>query len=134
MPDDDIWYFWNIFILIFAMLESMLYPYFTAQGFPENYLNPSLVLLYLCQIVFTIDIILNFFLALKVKGDESDYILHIEKIGINYLKTNFLRDLLLTLPLGMVSYFIPRLKILYLVKSVRIERFFKFFKPSFFMP
>ena len=84
--------------------------------------------------MFTIDIILNFFLALKVKGDEADYVTHFEKIGLNYLKTNFLRDLLLTTPLGMVSYVFPKLKILYLIKAVRIERFFKFFKPSFFMP
>ena len=29
-PNNDMWYFWNLFILPFCLIESMGYPYFTA--------------------------------------------------------------------------------------------------------
>jgi hypothetical protein len=78
---------------------------------------------------------LNFFVARKVEGDESIVISHIEKIGYQYLKRQFLFDVILVLPLGTIGlYYHPEFKYLYLIKGLRIKAFFKFFKQSFYMP
>jgi len=30
LPSGDFWYYWNIFILLFATIDFILYPYYTA--------------------------------------------------------------------------------------------------------
>lgn len=62
-PTSDFWYYWNIFILLFATIDFILYPYYTAQGFPEEYNHPGIILIYISSFMFFIDLILNFFLA-----------------------------------------------------------------------
>ena len=84
----------------------------------------------LCEIVFILDIILRFFVAKNVEGDESDFITHFEKIGISYLKGSFMFDFILMFPFG----FILQNDLFHLIKSMRIQKFFKFFEPSFFGP
>ena len=85
--------------------------------------------------MFLIDIILNFFVAQKVEGNEEDYILHLEKIGLKYLKSKFIFEFIILLPLGFIgSFYDKKLSLLHLIKFCRVNRFIKFFKPSFFMP
>ena len=86
LPTGDFWYLWNIFILLFATIDFILYPYYTAQGFPDfHYYDPGWLLILISSMVFLIDLILNFFVAQTVEGDEADYVIHIEKIGLKYL-------------------------------------------------
>ena len=88
-----------------------------------------------CEVIFVLDIILRFFVARNVEGDESEFIIHIEKLGLAYLKGSFWLDLLLILPLGFIGkYYSDSYQFLHLVKSMRIQKFFKFLEPTFFGP
>jgi hypothetical protein len=135
LPTGDFWYYWNIFILLFATIDLILYPYYTAQGFPNDIYHPGCILIYISSLIFFFDLILNFFVAQKVEGDESDYVMHIEKIGLKYIYGKFIFDFIVLLPLGMLgSLYSRKLYLLHLIKVERVNRFVRFFKPSFYMP
>lgn len=92
-------------------------------------------ILYTASVFFLLDIILNFFVARKVEGDESDFIVHIEKLGLMFLKERFGFKLVVLAPLGFIFERYDRnLKLLHLIKLLRAESFLKFFQPSFFGP
>ena len=60
LPTGDFWYYWNIFILLFATIDFILYPYYTAQGFPKDIYHPGCILIYISSLIFCMDLILNF--------------------------------------------------------------------------
>ena len=73
------------------------------------------------QVIFSLNIVINFLLATKVEGDEEIYVLDPQHIAINYIKGNFLIDLILTLPLGFLGDVIhPSFKLLHMIKAYRI--------------
>ena len=135
LPSNKAWYFWNLLLLVPSLIECIVYPYYTAQGFPEDPKDPMYYILLGASIFFFLDIFMNFFVARKVEGDESDFIVHIEKLGLLYLKESFGVKLVVLAPLGFVFEPYNRsLKLLHLIKLQRVESFFKFFQPSFFGP
>jgi hypothetical protein len=70
-----------------------------------------------------------------VEGDEADYVMHIEKIGSKYLHGKFIFDFIVLLPLGFLgSIYNKSYGLLHLIKAARVNRFLRFFKPSFYMP
>jgi hypothetical protein len=72
-----------------------------------------------------------------VEGDEADYVIHIEKIGLKYLQGKFIFDFIVLLPLGFLGTNFTNnqsLELLHLIKAARVNRFLRFFKPSFYMP
>ena len=135
LPSHKAWYFWNLILLIPSLIECIVYPYYTAQGFPEDPKDPMYYILLSASIFFFLDIFMNFFVARKVEGDESDFIVHIEKLGLMYLKERFGFKLVVLAPLGFIfEKYNRNLKLLHLIKLLRVESFFKFFQPSFFGP
>ena len=52
---------WNILKLIVCLVTTLLYPYYSVNGFPEVYTNSFWQLLIL-EAVFTLEILMRFFL------------------------------------------------------------------------
>ena len=92
-------------------------------------------LLLAAQIFFLLDILVNFFLATRVEGDEEIYVTDPIQISINYLKGKFITDLILTLPFGFLGNLInPIFSVLHLLKAYRIQQFYFFFQATFYQP
>ena len=85
----------NFLIMILAIYSTFSATYIAAFGFPTK--KSSVVLNNLVEVVFWIEILLNFFQWYK---DEVEYkpVKDVRKIAYRYLRTNFIIDLLATIP------------------------------------
>jgi len=62
-------------------------------------------------------------------------VMHIEKLGLKYIYGKFSFDFIVLLPLGLLGALWNRkLGLLHLIKALRVNRFLRFFKPSFYIP
>lgn len=86
-----------------AVTEFLIYPFSMAFGFPANEHHPVNTALLITNLIFFLDIAINFFLAIRKEGDQEEYITKFERISVIYLKSNFLSDLFIALPLGYLG-------------------------------
>ena len=82
--------------MLLSLYSTFSATYIAAFGFPTN--KRDIVLNNLVEIVFWMEILLSF---LQWYKDELDYkpVRDVQKIAYRYLKTNFLIDLMATIPL-----------------------------------
>ena len=111
---------WNIFKLFVCFITTMMYPYYSVNGFPVLWSTQFIFLVFL-ELVFGFEIILKFFLQeLDEKGQSLYFPLEI--VATNYLRSEFLIDLFVLLPLGGIfSEIDDRWKILWLIKAYRLK-------------
>lgn len=116
-----------------AILEFLVYPFALAFGFPESENHPVNISLLITNLIFFLDIALSFLLAVRKEGDQEEYVTNFEKISVLYLKSNFVEDLLIALPLGYIGKCLHQsLEILYAIKVSRLNQIRKFLQPSFY--
>ena len=104
--------------ILSCLVTTLIYPYYTLNGYPEKLTN-GLVLLFCLEGIFLVDIITKFFL-LEINEAGKTIYKPLEQVAGDYIKGMFLFDLLTWLPLGMLQDYEPNLKILWLIKSVRV--------------
>lgn len=75
MPKSNFYIVWNIFGLFFALIESILYPFIMAQGLPDSFSHPIVLMIICSNTFFAFDIILHFFVAVCKEGESEDYIM-----------------------------------------------------------
>jgi hypothetical protein len=97
-----------------------MYPFYNVNGFPP-FSSYKFIQLALLDSVFLVDIILNFFMQeLDEKGHSKN--LPLETIAQNYLRGDFLLDLIVFVPWGGIFSLVDnRLKFLWLIKALRIK-------------
>jgi len=133
LPTNQMYLTWVTGRLVFSLVEFILYLHGAAHGFPEDKITKSI--LGVSQVVFLVDIVLNFLRARKKEGDTDEYITDFTLNSKTYLDTQFTRDLCLTLPLGFLGMQInPYFRILHLIKALRVQEIHNFFDPKFIMP
>jgi len=122
LPDNSIYFYFTILRLFSSMMETILYPFGAAQGFPDDFYHPMNLLLSISEFLFTLDIALRFFKAFKIEGDEEKYEKDLKNIAIHYYNGRFQKDLLLFFPFGeILSRFHPKLGVFYFLKSLRLK-------------
>lgn len=124
---------WNILKLIVCLVTTLQYPYYSVNGFPEIYTSQFWQLMML-EAVFGLDILLRFFLQeLDEDGKQQD--LPLEEVASNYLKNQFVIDLIAIIPFGAIfSSFDERLAFLWLIKAIRITDLKFYMSDRFFKP
>ena len=76
--------------------------------------------------IFGVDIIINFLLQ-KLDEEGKSQNLPLETVAVEYLKTEFLTDLIVILPLGgLMSLYDQRLEIFWLIKAIRIKDLYNY--------
>lgn len=120
--------------LVFSLVEAVLYPYGMASAFDPDPTSAANVMLTLAQLLFAFDIVLKFFLAIKVESyDDSKYTSNLSVISTTYVKTGFIADLVLALPLGFLGAGLSQhFKVLHLIKVARARTFFSAFQPKLY--
>jgi hypothetical protein len=89
-----------VFVVLNCIISSLLYYYLAAFGVPA-YDSPTFKKCIFFEIVFLLDMILQFFLEYK---PEDSYKLerNLYKIGIKYLKGDFFRDFFVLIPIEII--------------------------------
>lgn len=132
-PDDNIRTKWELMITVLLIFTSIMTPYRIAFYDVDG--TGWIIVDYLTDIIFTIDIVLNFFSAYYDNNDELVY--NRKVIAIRYLKSWFFVDLISVLPLSLLMDTndftslarIARLPKLYrLIKMTKLARIFKILK------
>ena len=126
--------FLNVWLSIF---NSMQWPYFIAFGFPDQpYLkDPNLIFILIGEVFDMMNISFRFFMAYKNEGNR--YETNLQKIQSKYIKGDFIIDLIIFIPWGLLSVTSPKLKwtrILFTLKTVRIKKLFAFLDKSVISP
>jgi hypothetical protein len=119
-PDSAFYGFWIIFRLLFVLLEFIIYPYGAATQFSDDFI----LLLIIAQSVFVLDIIFNFFKAIRVEADQREFITKLHLIVDTYYHGELLKDLILTIPWGFIGTLIHKsLRFLHMIKALRFFAF-----------
>lgn len=116
--DSEIYNFWEIFLGMVSIICSVNYAYFTAFGFPFRYVSLSdtfatakdypfdtamIIFWFLIEFLFGLDIVLNF---LREFRDDNTFkpIRDIQKIAERYVKTQFILDMIATIPFNYILH------------------------------
>jgi voltage-gated potassium channel len=122
---------WDLIILVLVIASCLLIPFQIAFQHGTDWRGTEIV--YLIDLFFLIDIVLNFFTSYRHKGAE---ITDRKKTSVRYLKTLFVIDLLANFPLDAFFlmfqespvYGISLVLILRLPRLLRIVRMFVIFR------
>jgi len=110
----------------------MAYPFYTLHGFPSVH-DSTFWLMVVFELIFLIDIFVRFFLQnINEVGESLNN--SIEEISLAYLQGRFWVDCITLVPFGMLSYFDSRLKVFWLIKSIRIKEFNYYLSDKFCRP
>jgi hypothetical protein len=106
LPNSNIKRLWQFIVFMFLMYFVFLIPIDIGWNFEcitkdKGELLKKTILL--CSLVFFIDIVLNFLSAYT--NDRNQYVTDIKLIAQNYIKSNFIFDLLAVLPFNQLSTF-----------------------------
>ncbi len=118
---------WDFLILFLIIISALLIPYQFA--FQHKITFTGSLLVYLIDILFIVDIILNFNTSFRVAGKE---IIDSKEIKQRYLKTSFITDVIATVPFDILFLVWPGYEIegisivlwLRLFRLVRLKRLF----------
>ena len=113
---------WEIFIILLAMVSIFKIPYDLVFE-NSNYLS-SLFLVLVIDILFILDIFLNFHCSYRESGIE---ILNPDTIKNNYLKKYFKVDLIANFPFDLIALFLLKDFFVYGISIVLIMRLLKGF-------
>ena len=109
LPTDPVYGAWNLVLEIFNLNNFMYYPYYTTFGFPKKiFSSVNFLLLIVSEIFHFLNILVSFFKAYKVSGNEK-FITKFEKVWKNYFHGQFLIDFVVFLPLGLLGNIHPDL-------------------------
>jgi hypothetical protein len=122
---------WDLFVLVLIIASCLLIPFQIAFQHVTNWSGTELV--YLIDLFFLIDIVLNFFTSSRHKGAE---ITDRKKTAAHYLKTLFVIDLVANFPLDaffmmfqdIQVYNVSLVLILRIPRLLRIVRMFVIFR------
>lgn len=130
IPQGNLYISWKVIIVILSTIELLVYPFIAAFGVSNDHNNMVTFVLDVLTLVFVIDIILNFFKA--VRKDDMQFIKEHLVIVETYLRGGFFLDLLITIPWGSIfSKYDEKLIILNLIKVLRVIAILDFFSPKF---
>jgi hypothetical protein len=93
-------------------------------GFKDIMLFTKIVII-TSQLVFIVDIFLNFFVAIRKQGYGKELLLEQKQIMKMYLKEKFIYDIVLTVPFGL--FFHESVKYLHLIKVFRTREVISYF-------
>ncbi len=118
---------WDFLILFLIFISVLLIPYQFA--FQHKISFTGSIVVYLIDLFFIVDIILNFNTSFRVAGKE---ILEFKETKKKYLKTNFITDLVATIPFDILFLLWPGYEIegisivlwLRLLRLIRLKRLF----------
>lgn len=110
---------WDFFIGILIIISCMLIPFQIA--FQHVVLRPGTEILYLIDLFFIIDIILNFFTSYRHEGTD---ITERKKTATHYLRTFFIVDLIANFPWDLFFLFIDDIWI-YSISLALVLRVFR---------
>ena len=113
---------WDLFILVLIIASCLLIPFQIAFRHVTDWSGTEIV--YLIDLFFLIDIVLNFFTSYRHKGTE---IADRKKVSAHYLKTLFVIDLLANFPLDAFFLMFQDIQVysVSLVLILRIPRFLR---------
>ena len=97
-PDNKARGRWELTVTILLLLTLLITPW--NLGFAEEENTETIVFETLLDIVFFVDLIVNFFFAFNDKNTEL--VDDSRTIAVTYLKTWFIVDLVATLPLNLI--------------------------------
>jgi hypothetical protein len=97
-PDNKARARWELTVTILLLLTLLITPW--NLGFSEEENTETIVFESLLDIVFFVDLIVNFFFAFNDKNTEL--VDDSRTIAVTYLKTWFIVDLVATLPLNLI--------------------------------
>ena len=116
---------WNVLRLISCLVSTLIYPYYTVNGFPYFTDNEERKMgfrfLVSLEAFFGLDICLKFFIQ---QNDDrgSPMNLSLSEVAQQYLTGMFLFDIICFLPLGFLFSLIdPKLKFMWLIKTFRLK-------------
>lgn len=137
MPDSKFKTFWNITIILLLAYTSTVVPFQVA--FINHDSDFATILNYLVDLLFGVDIFVNFFSAYEMRNQKKE--IRLKKIAYEYLTGWFFLDLLATFPTQMILESeeknqgvnklarLARIPRLYrLTRVIRIFKIFKLFK------
>lgn len=99
MPENDLKKLWDILIAMILIYSAVVLPYRIA--FIDIDSTEMLILDFIFDSLFTLDIFLSFFSAYV--DNEDNVVKNRKKIVINYLKTWFSIDLISVLPISYIT-------------------------------
>jgi len=70
LPDESWYGIWAITLSLFSITNAIQYPFFVAFGFPHH-MNLQMWMLYLGELMVSMNIIFSCFCAYKNEGDEK---------------------------------------------------------------
>jgi hypothetical protein len=113
---------WDFLILILIIISVLLIPYQFA--FQHKITNTGSLIVYLIDLFFIADIILNFRTSYRVAGKE---ILEFKETKNRYLKASFITDLIATIPFDLLFLLWPgyELEGISIVLWLRLLRLFR---------
>ena len=125
-PDTSFFLIWKVLFGLACIVTAFLYPYCTAYGFSNDLGTPQMTFLLSGEFISSLNIFFSFFLAYKDEGSDV-YETDPKKIRARYIKNELVWDLFILIPWGLLSYIgrsFQFLEILWVIKSIRIEKLF----------
>ena len=125
---------WNVFIGLNCLYTTLIYPFYTMNGFPhKSSANFSIILA--SEFFFFVDIVVSFFTqGVDDEGKSKSETLDV--VATNYYySTYFKMDLISFIPWGLFgTMFDRRLKFLWVVKALRIDNLNYYMQDKMIMP
>lgn len=118
---------WNLYITFCCLFSCYNYSFIAAFG------NETVLQMFIFEITFAIDMIINFFTEIAPLTEKAKPERRLDIIAKNYLKSQFLIDLVPLIPIQIFSYRSKELRLLYLPKIIRLRRGFKLFNTNSIM-
>lgn len=132
LPDSWFKLFYDIFISILIIFNIIITPLIIG-GIINNIILDYIMIV--CDVIFIIDLFINFFTAYY--SDENELIYELPKIALNYLSTWFVIDLLGSVPIYTIVYIIDTtigfkgkyqiFKFFRLLKLLRLSKLYKMY-------
>lgn len=118
--------YFNLIVTVACLLSSYMYVYMAAHRISvESIQDPEAVLMVVFEVIFLIDILVNFMLSYEHETANGRLIeTRVDKIATNYFKSNFIRDLIPVLPLQLTNLANNRECLFFLIKLMRLMKGF----------
>ena len=132
--EENVWYeLYNTFISFLCLVSTYTYMYVATFRNGIKMWNEPLYVFF--EVNFAIHMLLQFFKSYFAYGQDSmqKEVKSISQIGMNYLQTFFIIDLIPLIPLQYLDLPNNREKICYMVKIIRLEKGFRLLDVSRFL-
>ena len=123
-PDTKFIRIWSVILLFFVLVSGVTIPFRIAFGFINTEFGPSFAMDYIGDLIFIIDIFLNFRLGFYYRGQK---VMDAKLIARRYTRSYFTLDLLASLPLDFLQ-FIDSVGVNPWVRVLKLLRMFRFLR------